>query len=168
MQPSIAPSGLDRRQDSHPPPSGGHRQRPQIGRRSDRGSITPFFVVTVIALLIGIGITVDGSGRTRAEGRAYDVAAEAARRGVQQIEEGSALLGISGTVDEAAAIAAAEDFIAAAGMSGSVRVVGNTLEVTTTTTYTPVFVDLVPGAGPVTVTGEAEAELVPGLDGEIR
>jgi hypothetical protein len=118
-----------------------------------------------IALLIGIGISVDGNGVTRAEGRADDVAAEAARRGAQQIVEGSAVLGTRLRVDPAAAETAAEDYITAAGMSGSARVEGNVLEVDTTTIYTPVFLDLVPGAGPVDVDGHAEAELVPGLDG---
>jgi Flp pilus assembly protein TadG len=182
-------SGLDRRRPlAHPPSRGRRHQSLQktlagVDRaentktaarqmapprwRAEDGSITPFFVVMAIALLIGIGISVDGSGVTRADGRADDVAAEAARRGAQQIVEGSAVLGTGLRVDPVAAEATAEDYIASAGMSGSARVEGNLLEVDITTVYVPVFLDLVPGAGPVTVNGHAEAELVPGLDGAL-
>ena len=54
-------------------------------RDDDRGSLSLFVVVVFVALLVTIGLVVDGGGKIRALQRADAVAAQAARAGGQAI-----------------------------------------------------------------------------------
>jgi hypothetical protein len=129
--------------------------------------VSLFFAVAGIGLLVVIGLVVDGGGKIRALQEADAVAAEAARQGGQAIQAGPAIRGEGTVVDTSAAAAAAEAYLAATGVAGEVGVIGGTrLRVTTTTTYSPVFLSAI-GAGPMSVTGDAEVLLVRGLDGEL-
>jgi hypothetical protein len=132
----------------------------------DRGSVSLFFVVATFGLLIAVGLVVDGSGKVRALQRADTVAAEAARAGGEAVLAGPAIRGAGVQVDTAAARSAAAAYLAAAHVAGSVTVAGGTrLQVTTSTSYTPVFLSMI-GVGPLTTTGQAEVRLVRGVDGE--
>ena len=134
--------------------------------RDDRGSVSLLFVVVAIGMLVAVGLVVDGGGKIRALQRADAAATEAARQGGQSILAGPAIRGQGAQADVAQAQAAAEDYLAAAGIEGTVTVVGGTrIQVQTTTTYEPVFLSIV-GVGTITATGEAEARLVRSLDGE--
>jgi hypothetical protein len=129
--------------------------------------VSLFFAVAAVGMLVVIGLVVDGGGKVRALQEADAVAAEAARHGGQAVQAGTAIRGQDTVVDPPLAIAAAERYLAAAGVSGSVDIVAGTrLRVTTTTTYTPVFLHVI-GIGSMTVTGDAQVRLVRGLDGEI-
>jgi hypothetical protein len=129
--------------------------------------VSLFVAVAAVGMLVVVGLVVDGGGKVRALQEADAVAGEAARHGGQAIVAGPAIRGQDPVVDTPAAIAAAEQYLAAAGVPGSVDVVGGTrLRVTTTTSYTPVFMSVI-GVGPMRVAGEGEVRLVRGLDGEI-
>ncbi len=142
---------------------GGIRPR-RVG--GDRGSISLFFVVTTVGLLIAVGLVVDGSGKVRALQRAHDVAAEAARTGGEAVLAGPAIRGQNVQVDASAARSAAAGYLAAAHVAGTVTITGGTrLEVTATTSYTPTFLSMI-GIGTLTTTGHAEVRLVRGLNGE--
>lgn len=132
----------------------------------DDGSITLFVVVIALGLLVAVGLVVDGGGKVRALQRADDVAAEAARAGGQAIQGNVAVRGEGVEASVGEAQAAARAYLAGAGVAGTVTVTGGTrLTVDTTTTYTPVFLDMI-GIGTQTTTGHAEVRLVRALDGE--
>lgn len=125
----------------------------------DRGSLSILAVVLIPGLLIIIGLAVDGGAKVQATQRANAVADEAARAGGQALDRSAALDG-NVTLDVALAAAAAQDYLAAAGVPGSVAVVdGDTLLVTTTVTEPTVLLDLV-GIETMTVTGSSTADLV--------
>ena len=135
-------------------------------RRDDRGSISPFFVVAAVGLMLAVGLVVDGGGKIRALQRADAVAAEAARAGGQAVAAAPALRGQSPQVQAGPARAAAQAYLAAAQVPGSVTISGGTqLQVDTTTTYQPLFLSMI-GVGPLSTRGHAEVRLVRGLNGE--
>jgi Flp pilus assembly protein TadG len=132
--------------------------------RDDRGAVTLFVAVFTVALLAAVGLVVDGGGKVRALQRADEAAREAARAGSQMLDVPSAVRGNGVRVDPAAAARAARAYLDAAGVEGTVTVRGNTVQVSTTLTYRPVFLS-VAGVGPLTVTGSATARPVDGDDG---
>ena len=69
------------------------------------------------------------------------------------------------SVDTAAARTAAQEYLAAAGVTGTVTVTGgDTVHVEVTDTYTPKFLSFI-GIGDLTVTSEASARIVRSLGG---
>jgi len=133
--------------------------------RGDRGSVSLFTVVVALGLLVAIGLVVDGGGKIRALQRANAAAAEAARVGGQAINAGPAIEGQATGVDPMLARAAAQSYLDSAGVDGTVNVVGGAeLEVTTTTTYEPIFLSLI-GVGPMTTTGHGKVRLARGPNG---
>ena len=133
----------------------------QRGRRTDaeRGAISVFLAVLVPGLLLIIGLAVDGGAKVAATQRANAIADEAARAGGQALDVSSALAG-QVRVDPAAAVAAAEGYLARNDVSGAVTVVdGDTLQVTTTITEPTAFLGLV-GITEFTVEGTGTADLV--------
>ena len=137
-------------------------------KHDDRGSMSPFAAIAVIALLIIAGLVVDGSGRIEAVQRADNVAREAARAAGQAIHAGPAVRGVAAYGNTSAGRRAAQQHLKAAGMTGTVSVSGNTITVTATTTHRPIFLSLVGiGSLSVTVTGGAYIVRV-GPSGELR
>lgn len=133
------------------------RSRP----RGERGSLSLMMVVLVPGLLLMIGLAVDGGAKVQATQRANAIADEAARAGGQILDRGSALTGAGYTVDPAAAVAAAQGYLAAHDVPGSAVVVdGDTLLVTTTITEPTIFLGVM-GIDTLTVTGSGTADLVP-------
>lgn len=130
----------------------------------DRGGVTVFAAICVIALLGIIGIAVDGGGKMRATERADFIATEAARAGGQAIDPAQAIAGTAITVDPQAAQAAAQAYLRSAGIAGTVAVSadGKTLTVTTTGTYNTKFLP-VAGIGSLPVTGHGKATLLHGV-----
>ena len=129
--------------------------------KNDRGSIAPLVLMGFRMMALLVGLVVDASGQISARQHAYMVAAEAARAGGQQIDVNAAAEGEPLTVDSGAAVAAASDYLAAAGVAGSASIVdgGTALAVTTTATYEPRFLGSI-GLGPLTVEGHASTRLV--------
>jgi hypothetical protein len=135
------------------------RARPM---QSDRGSLSLFFVVAAIALLVLVGLVVDGGGKLTALERANDFARQAARQGAEAVQAATAIRGGGARIDTGKALTAAQNYLTAAGVQGSAQVTSGTqLEVDTTTSYKPVFMNIV-GVGTQTVHGHATVNLQTG------
>ncbi|GLU47477.1 pilus assembly protein TadG-related protein [Nocardiopsis ansamitocini] len=120
---------------------------------SDRGQVTAFVVVMVSAFVMCLGLVLDGGGALRAKNRASLLAQEAARVGAQQLDWAAYRAGDPVAIDAAAAVGAAQGFLASSGASGSAEVSGDTVTVTTSVSYSFVLLPL----GNTTVSGTASA-----------
>ena len=145
-----------------PPLSPHRRVRRPAGQD---GSVSLMLVVAVLALLIAVGLVVDGGQKLRSTQRVDDAAAEAARAAVLSVQPGSTVRGLRPRTDNAAAVRAAQEYLSAAGVAGSVQVSAGRVQVATTSTFTPSFLSLI-GLGPQTVTGQADARLARGVEQE--
>ena len=146
----------------------GERSR---GRRrsdadGDRGSVTLFFAVAVVGLLVLLGLVVDGAAKVRAVQRADTLAAEAARAGGQAIALPPTIAGQRPHADPAASVAAARAYLAANGADGTAAVAsgGRRLDVTVTTSTPTVFLGLI-GVTAMIAHGHASANLAFGITG---
>jgi Flp pilus assembly protein TadG len=133
-------------------------------RFDDRGGVTVFVAVCVVALLGIIGVAVDGGGKLRATERADFLAGEAARAGGQAIDPAKAISGQAVAVEPRDAVAAAQAYLRSAGAVGTVRVSGDgrTLTVNVSGTYDTKFLPVV-GIGSLPVTGHGTATLLYGV-----
>jgi Flp pilus assembly protein TadG len=139
-----------------------HR-RGDRARFDDRGGITVFVAVCVVALIGIIGVAVDGGSKMRAVERADFVAGEAARAGGQAIDPAKAISGEAVVVDPQDAVAAARSYLSSVGATGTVSVLGDgkTLTVTVNDAYDTKFLSVV-GIGSLAVAGHGEATLLYG------
>ena len=133
--------------------------------RGDDGSVSLMLAVMVLGVMIAVGLVVDGGQKLRATQRADDAAAEAARAAVQSVQPGNTVRGLRPRIDTAAAVQAAQNYLATAGVAGSVRITGDRVQVTTSTGFTPTILSLI-GLGSQTVTGAADARLARGVEQE--
>lgn len=133
---------------------------------SDEGSVTLFFCISVVGLLVMVGLVVDGGAKVRALQRADRLAAEAGRAGGQAIDVSAAIAGDAPTVDAQAAANATQAYLRANDVSGTVSVTdaGHALIVDVTTTTPTVFLGLI-GVNTLTVNGSAKVVLVRGVTG---
>ena len=137
-----------------------------VGRPAGQdGSVSLFLVVAVLALFIAVGLVVDGGQKLRSTQRADDVAAEAARAGVQSVQPANTVRGQPAQANPEAAISAARHYLSVAGVAGTVTVTGGRVQVSTSISFTPAFLSLI-GLGTQTVTGRASARLARGVDQE--
>lgn len=144
-------------------------QRPRAhpdSAASDDGSVTLFIVLATVALMLAIGLVVDGGAKIAALQRAHASAQEAARAAGQAIAPAPAVRGQAPRADPGQAATAARTYLEAAGVVGSVYVRGDVIEVTTTTSQPTVFLAAI-GIGSVSATGIAQARLVRGLEQEV-
>ena len=133
--------------------------------RDERGSISIWMVTASFVMMVLVGLTVDLGGQVHAKQRAHNIAAEAARTGGEQVEAAPAIEGRYVSVDTAAARAAAEEYLAASGVTGTVTITGgDTIHVEVTDTYTPKFLSFI-GIGDLSVTSDASARIVRSLGG---
>ena len=128
-------------------------------RRDDEGRIALLVIVLTVAVLAMIGLSVDGGGKVRALERADNLASEAARAAGQAIYAPQAIEGGDKVVDPAAAVAAAQNYLTAAGVTGTVAVDRKHVTVTVTITHNTVFLGLI-GIDTLTATRQATAVLV--------
>ena len=135
--------------------------------RDERGSVSLFLVVAVLALFVAVGLVVDGGQKLRASQRADDAAAEAARAAAQSVQPGTTVRGQAPRLNPAAAVNAAQSYLSAAGVTGTATVAGGRVQVTTSSSFTPTFLSLI-GLGTQTVTGRADARLARGVEQEQR
>ncbi|BAC67900.1 MULTISPECIES: TadE/TadG family type IV pilus assembly protein [Streptomyces] len=133
-------------------------------RWDDRGGVTVFVAVCVLALIGIIGVAVDGGSKMRATERADYIAGEAARAGGQAIDPAEAISGTAIVVDLQDAQAAAQAYLRSAGATGTVSVSGDgkTLNVNVTGSYDTKFLSVV-GIGSLSVTGQGKATLLHGV-----
>lgn len=131
-----------------------------MNARADRGSISVWVCSISIAMVILVGVAVDLTGQVRAQQHARDIAAQAARAAGQQIDAATAIRGRGARANPGPAVAAAQAYLRSADITGTATVVGgDTVVVTTATTYTPRFLSII-GIGDLAVTGRAEARIV--------
>lgn len=135
-------------------------------RARDRGEINILAAGMVPALIIAIGLVVDGGGRLHAEDEAEYAADQAARAAAQQIRIDRAQMGLPPEVDPARATQAAADTLGALGVQGGLTGVnGATVTVGTQVTYKTTFLTLI-GISSLRVTADAEARAVRGIGQE--
>ena len=118
-------------------------------------------VVMALAVIATIGLSVDGGGKVRAIERADNIAGEAARAAGQAILTLQAIQGGAKVLDPSAAVAAAQQYLDSAGVSGTVAVSNDRTHVAVAVTivYHTVFLGLF-GVDQFTVTRRATAVLV--------
>lgn len=139
-----------------------------IKRQDDQGSITIWMATTSLAMTMLVGLAVDLGGQVHAQQRAHDLAAQAARAGGQSIAAGPAVDGDAVRLDAAAARDAANRYLAAANVNGTVTITGGTtLTITVSDIYRPRFLSIV-GIHDLTVTADASARLTRSLGGTER
>lgn len=133
--------------------------------RGERGSISLWMVTSSFVMMVLVGLAVDLGGQVHAQQRARDLAAQAARTGGQQVQAAPAIEGRDLNVDASAARSAAEAYLSAAGIDGTVSISGgDTITVDVTDSYEPRFLGLL-GIDHLDVTGTATARLVRSLGG---
>lgn len=130
--------------------------------RSDEGRITLFIAVFAFAALMLTGVIVDGGGRVRALQTADNIASQAARSAGQAIDIPLAMAGGDKKLDVKRAEQVGNDYIRAAGASGSIKVLSDqVVQADVTVDYQPRMLGMF-GFGPMTVHGSATAQLIPG------
>jgi hypothetical protein len=135
--------------------------------RDERGQVTAFVTILVVALLAAAGLVLDG-GRLLSERRELrDLANGAARAGAQAVSI-DALRGSGGPlIDERAAQDAAIAYLAAAGETGEVRVDGDVVRVRVVGQTKLLLLQIV-GVQGREVVGRGQARLARGVSKEER
>lgn len=129
--------------------------------RDERGQVTAFVAVFVVALLAVAGLVVDGGYTLAAKRRAINEAEGAARAGAQALLPASLRQGRA-IPDPARATTAARSYLAETGHVGTVDVTGDRVSVTVSFDQ-PMLILGIGGIGKVTVTGRGEARGVRGV-----
>ena len=121
-----------------------------------RGSVTIVMPILAVGLLAMAGLVLDGGAALAARGRAADIAQQAARAGADALAPSSLRRSDPNplAVNPAAAITAAEQELAAGGVTGQVTVAGDTVTVTAQVSRKTAMLSAV---GINTVTGHATA-----------
>jgi Flp pilus assembly protein TadG len=136
-------------------------------RIDERGSITVWLALSTFVMIVLVGLAVDLGGRVHTHQRAHDLAAQAARAGGSEVEGGSAIEGRELTISPIAARAAAQRYLDAADVTGTVAITnGITITVTVRTSYEPRFLGFLDIDRDV--TGTATARLTRTLGGNLR
>ncbi|WP_323747443.1 pilus assembly protein TadG-related protein [Catenulispora rubra] len=120
--------------------------------------MTAFIVVVFAALLLFTGLVGDGGSALATRVRALDEASEAARAGAEQLDVG--IFHRTGTrvLDETAATAAAKQYLAATGDSGTVTSTTDAVTVTVAASHHTWLLELI---GMSTMTMHAAATAHP-------
>lgn len=133
--------------------------------RDDRGSVSIFVAICMLALMGFVALVFDGVGKLNTEARYNDIAAEAARAGAQGIDPTLAIPGQTVRADPQRAAQLASDYLKQYGLAGTVDVTpdGTQIEVTVTGTYQPLFAGALTNLD-LTVRGHGHANLVYRVD----
>lgn len=124
------------------------------------GALSVPAAISVLAIAVAIGLGVDGVRAAQGLATADAVAEEAARAAGQALDVTAARRGTA-SVDPAEAVAAAERYLDAAGVPGTVAVVDlRRIRVEVSITRPTVLLGLV-GRPEITSAGQADALLVP-------
>ena len=152
-------------------------RHPQVsdgaGATDEAGTASLFVVVAVVALMLAIGLVVDGGQKVQAIQRANALAAEAARAGSQMIVAAPSVRGAAPRLDPSAAEGAAARYLQQRGQAADGSTVDGTssadtehVTVEVTVTRPTIFLSAI-GIGSVSATSHADARLVRGLDQEL-
>ena len=125
----------------------------------DRGSILLWWTIAFFAVIVFLGLVVDGGGKLHADQQAQLTAEEAARGAGQAIITPLAKHGIATVVDPFKAAAEAQRYLNTNGIVGVAVPTGPTsVLITTTTSYQPKILGIL-GLGPQPVIGTATVQL---------
>lgn len=122
--------------------------------RDERGSLSVAMPSIVLALLLVVGLVVDGGTKATAVATAQTACQQAARSAGQNV----VLVAGRPQVDREAAFSAGQSTLAAAGVQGSIAIDGTHLSCTASKTKSTVFLNLI-GITDVTGHGSATADL---------
>ena len=141
------------------------KQQSTLGRRcrGERGAFTPWFLVLVMPMMLMAGLVFDGGQVLEGRREALDVAQNAARAGAQAIDGGQIRQG-NIAIDPTLVNAAAQDYLAATGHTGTVTVAGTEVTVIVTQIVDMQLLGAI-GIEAKTVTGTATARIVRGVEG---
>ncbi|MPV35956.1 TadE/TadG family type IV pilus assembly protein [Georgenia subflava] len=132
---------------------------------SERGSVSIWLALSTFVMIVLVGLVADLGGQLHVQQRARDIATQAARAGGDRISGSDAVQGRRVTVDVAHARSAARDYLAAAGVDGTVTIEnGTTVSVAVHDTYDTAFLSVI-GIDGLDVTGTASARVVRTLGG---
>lgn len=129
----------------------------------ERGAFTPWFLVMVVPMMLMAGLVFDGGQVLSARREALDVAQNAARAGAQAIDASQIRQG-NVAIDPGLVDAAAQDYLAANGFTGTVTVTGTEVTVVVTQDVDMALLGAI-GVQEKTVTGIATARIVRGVEG---
>ncbi|MEV5896704.1 pilus assembly protein TadG-related protein [Nonomuraea fuscirosea] len=142
---------------------------PQIASRDpERGSITPYALIFITVLMIFIGLVVDVGNKLRAGWEAVGIAEEAARAGAGQIDRAAVYRGEELVVDRGAAVRAAQAHLSSSGHQGKVAISGPASVRVTVTVTKPTWLLHLVGLPSVSMTANADADLIGGVEGPER
>jgi Flp pilus assembly protein TadG len=130
----------------------------------DAGRVSAFVTILTVALIALAGLVLDGGLALSAKVQALDAAQAAARAGAQQLDLVAYRTGNATRLDPARAQAAAQDWLAAAGLQGDVSATETTVTVTVRRTSRTQLLQLV-GVDSLTVSATATATAVHGVTG---
>lgn len=134
---------------------------------SERGSVSLWAVLAAFCMIVIVGIAADFGGQAVAEQQARTSAFEAARAGGQQVDLDQLSRGEPAQTDPTQASVAAQAYLDAAGISGTVTVSGNTITVTVTGSYQCNFLSII-GIRSLPVNGTASADTLRVFEGTER
>jgi Flp pilus assembly protein TadG len=138
----------------------------RIRRRSgdDAGQVSPFVVILVIALLALAGLVLDPGLALSAKVQALDAAQAAARAGAQELDLNLYRTTGQARLNPAAATNAAQAWLAAAGLDGTVSATVTDVTVTVYRTQKTQVLQLI-GVSSLNVSATATATAVQGVTG---
>jgi hypothetical protein len=132
--------------------------RSRDGEDGSGGGMSLVLLLCAVALLVVLGLVVDGGAKAQALDRANRIAMEAAAAGAQAFTTGG------GEVNAAAADAAVQNYLAAEGVSGEAQIQANRVDVNVTLTKPTKMLSMV-GIDEITVTGDGYANVIFTLEG---
>lgn len=127
-------------------------------RNDERGSVSVIFLACVVVLVVVVGLVVDSSGKYQSSQSAQMTASSAARAGTNALA-GQAVVDGTLALNGSAAQAAAQNYLTAAGVTGTVTVVGDTITVSVEDTYTTRFLSLI-GVNSLPVGATSSAQII--------
>ncbi len=122
-------------------------------RLGESGAVSTFLAVIAVALVMAGGLAVDGGHKVAALREVTHIADNAARAAAQAIDTDTLRTDATVALDPDRAVAAAEQYLASVGHTGTVTIEADRATVTVTLTVHP---RLLP-TGPMTVTATETA-----------
>lgn len=130
----------------------------------ERGSVTAMLAAAAVGLLLIVALVIDGGAKLRAIEHANAAADHAARTAGQHLGSAGLLSGGNLVIDSGSAMTAAQNALAAEGVTGSVQIHGTQVTVTTVATQPTVFLVVV-GVPEVSGEGSATVRIATGSSG---
>lgn len=132
--------------------------RSRDGEDGSGGGMSLVLLFGAVALLIVLGLVVDGGAKAQALDRANRIAMEAAAAGAQAVTTGG------GDINAAAADAAVQNYLDAEGVNGTAQIQATRVDVTVSLTQPTKMLSMV-GIDEITVTGDGYANVIYTLEG---